>query len=323
MKLSEMPDFIEQKMEEHDSLLVVCNKKAEAAFLMNAVSIMDAQLVHLSASMCTEHRREALRTIRTCLEQHQKVLCISTQVIEAGVDISFKCVIRFMAGMDSIVQAAGRCNRNGENSGLSPVYIVHCEDERLAHLPDIEAGKTATFSLLNDFRHDPAKYGERLESDEAIRTYYTRLYQNMLSGAQDMPIRKTGLTMFQLLSDNALYAKQDVHHGHYYMTQAFKTAGAAFEVFDSEGKTVIVPWGEGQQIIDALQEVYADDYDAIKRLIQRARSYAITVYDYQFRQLYNAGGIIELLDGAAYALSPQFYDREIGLTLPDNQFLEV
>lgn len=323
MRLSEVPVFIEKTMDEYRSLLVVCNKKAEAAYLIKSIAISEVSVVHLSASMCTSHRRETLKRIQRLLENHEKVLCISTQVIEAGVDISFDCVIRFTAGMDSIVQAAGRCNRHGENEKLSPVFILHCADEPLTHLPDIEAGKSVTLELLNDFQRNPARYGNRLESDEAVQSYYARLYQNMSIGMQDYPIKKSDVTLFQLLSDNQMHSKQDRCRQHYFMAQAFKTAGAAFEVFDTEGIAVIVPWRDGQKIIDELQTVYIDDLSSIRQLIQRARPYTVTVYEHQYKQLCSAGGIIELLDGAAYALSSQYYDEMLGLSMPDNQFLEV
>lgn len=323
LRLEELPAFIEQKMAEHRSLLVVCNKKAEAAYLLEAVTLPDTEIIHLSASMCTDHRRKTLKTIFSLLESQRKVLCISTQVIEAGVDVSFDCVIRLTAGMDSIVQAAGRCNRHGEHPGLCPVYVVHCVDEKLTHLRDIADGQQATLGLLDDYKCHPGRYDDRLESDEAIRLYYEKLYQNMSQNSQDMPILHDDQTVYQLLSDHEKAARQDRERQHYYMAQGFKTAGSAFEVFDSRGKSVIVPWGDGQQVIDALQTVYADNVAVVRKLLQQARPYAVTVYDYQFRQLDSAGGVMELLDGAAYALSPQYYDDRLGLTLPDNQFLEV
>lgn len=323
LKLEEIPTFIECEAKRYRSLLMICNKKAEAAYLLNAVQLPDTRVVHLSASMCTAHRREALQEIRSLLERGERVVCISTQVIEAGVDVSFDCVIRLAAGMDSIVQAAGRCNRHGEKQELAPVYILNCVDEKLTHLKDIQAGKTATISLLNAYARDPARYGERLESDEAIRAYYEQLYRDMVDNAQDYPLPKSTETLYQLLSGNLERVRQDTMRGHYYLGQSFKTAGAAFEVFDTEGKTVIVPWAKGETIIAQLQESAAYDYSALKVLLQEASPYTITVFDHQFRALGEVGGIIPLLDGMAYALAPQFYDEVIGLTIPDNQFLEV
>lgn len=323
LELSEIPTFIETMMKQHNSMLVICNKKAEASTLMNAVNLEDTKIVHLSASMCVEHRREAIKEIQTLLEEHKKVLCISTQVIEAGVDVSFECVIRLTAGMDSIVQAAGRCNRHGEIEGRSPVYILFCSDEQLTHLPDIQAGRTATNSFLNDYHACPMKYGNRLESDESIRAYYEKLYKDMDVGMQDFPIMGSKQNLYQMLSDNELWSAADPNRLKYFLTQAFKTAGTAFSVFESDGKTVIVPWKKGVEIIEALQNVQAEDIPTIKYLLEQAKPYTVTVYDYQFKTLSEIGGIITLIDGTAFALSPQYYDDQLGLSLPDNKFLEV
>lgn len=80
------------------------------------------------------------------------MICISTQLIEAGVDISFSCVIRAMAGLDSILQAAGRCNRNGESQMPRNVYVYPIKDESgLRYLPEIQLGKEITDQLIHDY----------------------------------------------------------------------------------------------------------------------------------------------------------------------------
>ena len=111
-RLNEIPQLIKQVLSDCDSLLVVCNRKDEAAFLLEELRNVPCRHFHLSASMCQAHRRETMHALQAALETAlsggEKVLCISTQVIEAGVDISFQQVIRFAAGMDSVVQAAGR-----------------------------------------------------------------------------------------------------------------------------------------------------------------------------------------------------------------------
>ena len=323
MRLEEVPAFVEKIMADHSSLLVVCNKKKEAVDLLRQLPPVDAEIVHLSASMCVSHRRDVLERLQHLLEDKKRVLCIATQVIEAGVDISFDCAIRLAAGMDSVVQAAGRCNRHGEHHELSPVYLLDCPDERLTYLPEIENGKSATLDLLNSFQRTPDKYGNRLESDEAISAYYEILYSRMLPGSQDFFDRKLRKTIYKMLSDDLIRLKYTENSQHYYMAQAFKTAGKAFSVFEDKGTTVIVPWGKGAEIIEKLQSLSAYDVTDVQLLLRRARPYTVTVFDHQLRSLLEAGGIIELIDGAAYALTARYYDSQTGLRLPENQFLEV
>ena len=89
--LDSLPGLIRQVLQEADSLLVISNKKEEAAFLYRALSDSGAACFHLSASMCAAHRRDTLRALYQALEQNRtKVVCVATQVMEAGVDISFQ-----------------------------------------------------------------------------------------------------------------------------------------------------------------------------------------------------------------------------------------
>ena len=151
MSLEQIADFALERLCYADSLLIVCHKKSQAECLYARMKDRDIALFSLSAAMCMAHRRDVIDKLRGALEQKtRKVVCISTQVIEAGVDISFACVIRLSAGMDSVIQAAGRCNRNGEAGPgvFAPVYLIMCQNESLSKLPDIEQGKAATLELL-------------------------------------------------------------------------------------------------------------------------------------------------------------------------------
>lgn len=105
-RLEEIPDFVLNKLETADSLLVVCNKKGEAEFLYRQLSGWGHRCFHLSAAMCMAHRKTTLDAIQASLAQDGKTICVATQVVEAGVDISFGCVIRLTAGLDSIIQSA-------------------------------------------------------------------------------------------------------------------------------------------------------------------------------------------------------------------------
>lgn len=127
MDCEELADFAAGILEENNRLLLVCNTKNEAAVMFNLLcsKLKDVKAFHISAGMCTAHRKETIKEMQEALKnKQQKVLCVSTQVIEAGVDVSFARVIRLLAGMDNIVQATGRENRNREFDGRAPGYIV-------------------------------------------------------------------------------------------------------------------------------------------------------------------------------------------------------
>lgn len=314
-RLEELPDWIRGQMDEADSLLVVCNKKSEAAYLLERTRSPDYRSFHLSASMCMQHRRDVLAALQEALG-HTKVLCIATQVIEAGVDISFDGVLRLMAGMDSVVQSAGRCNRNAKSETPRPVYTVNCADETLGMLRDIQRGKDASLALMEAFRSGPERFEEDLFSEESIRYYYRALYRDMTEGEQDygIPDRKTSL--FDLMGANEKYADDacaDVDS--FFLRQAFKTAGQYFSVFQEDTTDVLVPYGRGKRLIEELcSERCRFDPAYRASLLKEAANYTVGIYSYQKKRLEQSGALVSVCGDCVLALAEGFYDNVTGLT---------
>lgn len=328
-RLEDIPALAQEILESTDSLLIVCNKKDEAAYLYRELAGRGFRCFHLSAAMCTAHRRAVLAGLQAALEAGERTLCVATQVIEAGVDISFARVIRLSAGMDSVVQAAGRCNRHGEQPDPAPVYLVQCQNENLARLPDIQRGKDATGDLLAQYRQRPERFGNDLSSDEAIGYYYRRLYQEMPDGFQDYSLKDKHYTIFSLLSDNGYFADDRAEaNGTYYLNQAFRLAGRLFQVYDEDSIDVIVPYGEGQTVIADLGSDRARrDLVYRQQCLERAKPYTVSLYQYQVRKLVQEHGLYPIRDGddSVWALTEEFYDEEIGFSLngTKTQFWEV
>lgn len=322
MTLEQIGSFARAILEEAGSLLIVCNKKSEAGSLFRALDGAAEICRHLSASMCIAHRRQTLAELEQALAQGKTCLCVATQVIEAGVDISFARVIRLAAGLDSVIQAAGRCNRHGESDVPVPVYIVRCADERLSGLRQIEEGKKATISLLEAFRRDPGQLGGDLSSDQAVEYYYRKLYSSMAKEAQDFTVKGKGKSLFQLLSCNFGYYDVDSPHaGKFMLAQAFRTAGGAFRVFDDETQGVVVPYGEGAELIRELAGRQRSDPGFLFDWLRRAKPYTVSVYEHQIRALSDA---LTDLDGVT-VLSDGYYDERTGLSLKPGKldYLEV
>lgn len=324
MRLEEMLQMISDVLEDCRSLLVVCNTKNEAAYLFSNLKIDNCDCFHLSAAMCMEHRRETLKLLQSALDglhagTEQRVVCISTQVIEAGVDISFQQVIRLSAGMDSIVQAAGRCNRHAEQEKPASVRVVRCIDEKLRCLEDIARGQIATTSLFNAFADDPQRFEGDLSSNQAIAFYYHKLYGDMNSEFQDDQVDEHG-SVYQLLADNPRYADENCRWTQdYYLRQAFRLAGDLFQVFDENTVELVVPYGKGrmlQQAILAASQMYGQkDWKSIHEWIQQAKGYSISVYGYQFEKLQKLGAVTSLFDGEVFLLSDGFYDNHFGFSI--------
>lgn len=127
---AKLTEFVKDQLDKVQSVLLVLNTKDAVKDLYHQLKEagLSISIYHLSTSMCAAHRNYILTEIRKRLSNKEPVICISTQLIEAGVDVSFHCVIRSLAGLDSIAQAAGRCNRHGEY-GVQQVYVIDHEEE--------------------------------------------------------------------------------------------------------------------------------------------------------------------------------------------------
>ena len=318
--LAELPEFLLEQLSRHRSVLVVCNKKDEAGFLCQALSTQVSHLFHLSASMCMAHRRETLDRLTAVLDPENGVksgiLCVSTQVIEAGVDISFDCVVRLLAGMDSAVQAAGRCNRNGESKTPAPVYLLPCKDEKLAKLKEIQAARHASVILLEAFASHPENYQDDLTSDASIAFYYRTLYRGMAQRAQDFPLSDGQISIFELLSRNC-GETQFLNEHRFILNQSFQTAGQAFHVFDENTVDVLVPYGaEGLRLIAELCSERAEhDFQFVKDILEAAKPYTISLFQYQFNKLKEDGALYPTAGQQALVLNGDYYNSSTGLSV--------
>ena len=322
MDCEELADFAAGILEENNSLLLVCNTKNEAAVMFNLLcsKIKDVKAFHISAGMCTAHRKETIKEMQEALEnKQQKVLCVSTQVIEAGVDVSFARVIRLLAGMDNIVQATGRENRNREFDGIAPGYIVRLKGEFLKGLSEIEDAKNAAADLLVKYRNNPQIYDD-LMSAKAVNEYYKSLYENVKSGYHDFYIESVRDSILNLMSCNGNVDSGKIpEYNKYFMHQALKTAGGLFTVFDESSIDIIVPYDRGTEIIQEVFAVGDKDYEKLKSILKEAKLYTVSLFKYQKIKLEEQGALIFVPSAGVYILQDGYYDELTGLNLNQSE----
>ena len=323
MDCEELADFAAGILEKNNSLLLVCNTKNEAAVMFNLLcsKIKDVKAFHISAGMCTAHRKETIKEMQETLEnKQQKVLCVSTQVIEAGVDVSFARVIRLLAGMDNIVQATGRENRNREFDGLAPGYIVRLKGEVLKGLSEIEAAKNAAANLLVKYKNSPKIYDNDLMSEKAINEYYECLYGNVNDGYHDFYIESVRDSILNLMSCNENVDSGKIpEYNKYFMHQALKTAGGLFTVFDESSIDIIVPYNRGIEIIQEVFAVGDKDYEKLKAVLKEAKLYTVSLFKYQKIKLEEQGALIFVPSAGVYILQDGYYDELTGLNLNQSE----
>ncbi len=301
------------------SCLIIVNTKpkARAIFEQCKKNIHIVSRYHLSTNMCAAHRLKILKEIKEKLKDKEPVLCVSTQLMEAGVDIDFGSVIRSVAGMDSIAQAAGRCNRNKENI-IGHVYIVNPESEQTQMLPDIATGKDVSERV---FRELPEIDGDLLHP-KAMKRYFEYYFFNRkdemsygvggkLGAAQD--------TLLNMLSENtrAYDEYRRINKSQFpsiLLQQSFMTANKKFKVIGAGTQGIIVPYSkEGKDIISGLCSAF--DLEKDYKLLNRAQRYTVNVYPNMIKKLSDEGAIYEAQENPGiYCLREEHYGEDFGLS---------
>lgn len=322
-----LSDMISEIIGHSRNVLVIMNTKKAATKLYFAVKEWSEQLsqndstrvILLTNNMCPKNRLDLLYEIRDKLNKKEKIICISTSLVEAGVDISFQVVIRSLAGLDSIAQAAGRCNRNGElDEGT--VIIVNSTDENLSRLPEIKSAQIAANPILKKYDVEPDFFSGDLLSPLAMDNFYKR-YFKFVKDEMNYQIKDRNTNLLDLLSLNETGVKAYYTNSRKYpemiLNQAFKTAGEEFEVIVNNTKDIIVPYNkEAAELINILNG--NSSMEEIKKALKRVQAYTINLYQQDFDRLCATKCIKQLSNCGIYALADGFYSKEIGITL-DNK----
>lgn len=303
-------------------LVVVNTKEAARSIFLLCRSRPTVLVYHLSTNLCPAHRKLVLKRVRRHLDGagSRSIVCISTQLIEAGVDVDFGSVIRFAAGLDSVAQAAGRCNRNGRRRS-GRVHVVNPRDENLDRLVDIRIGRDIAERVMDDYGEDPSRYGENLIGPEAMEWYYQN-YFFARSGSMDYPVPAGTLghddTLLNLLSVNSMavaeHGKRKSQAPGFYFRQSFMAAARAFKAIDAPTRGILVPYGdEGKAVIADLCAAYLPEKQY--ELLRRAQQFSVNLFPHVLDRLMRAGAAREVQKGTGILyLDSRHYDKRFGLS---------
>tara|TARA_R110000796_G_scaffold4300_3_gene16698 strand:+ start:15194 stop:17407 length:2214 start_codon:yes stop_codon:yes gene_type:complete len=286
-----------QLMTESEQVLCIVNNRQHARCLFQSILPAGGAL-HLTTLMCAKHRSGVLSEVRRRLLSGEPCRLVSTSLIEAGVDVDFPQVLRAEAGLDSIAQAAGRCNREGRRaSSQSVVSIFATENPDWAPPPELKQYAQAAREILRQLPDDPLGL-------EAIRRYFQLLYWQ--KGPQELDARN-------LLGQIEAAQLQGL---------PFEMLANEFRMIDSVQKTVIVPWDE--DAVRALRDLeFAEGCGKIARQLQ---PYLVQVPQKAFAELIRVGAV-QAVQPEKYGeqfmalANPDLYDESHGLHWDNPAFI--
>lgn len=298
--------------------LIVANTKRVAKDIYKILKLTSknkkCEIYHLTANMCSSHRSDILNKINEKLDNGDPVICVTTQLIESGIDISFEMGIRSLAGIDSIGQVGGRVNRHGEKKQCF-LYIVNLNEENTGRLRDINVAKEITGRILREIKKNGKD--ENIIGIETIRRYY-QYYFHDRKGEMEYDFKEEfhDDNILNLLSDNPSITKSHISVTNKPLSNiinhCFKTAGDKFNVIDCLSKPVIVPYKDGVQIIEGL--IKAKEDKDIFPLLSRSQRFSINIFPDAMERMIEEGKILETFkeSGIMYLRKP-FYDDQFGL----------
>jgi len=279
-----------------DQVLCIVNNRRHARALYESIA-QQPGAYHLTTSMCAVHRRQILAEIRQALEQGGPCQVISTSLIEAGVDVDFPRVLRAEAGLDSIAQAAGRCNREGKRAvGDSEVLIFSTVNEEWAPPPELKQFAQATAEVLRHYGDDPL-------SLEAIEAYFRLLYWQQGPKALDKH------DLLKLVEDGRLDGLP------------FETLEQKFRMIENNQRAVIIPFDDkARAALRGLE--HAEGVGGIARKLQ---PYTVQVPRQGFAALERVGAIAAVKpdkfgEQFMVLINKDLYDKRLGLNWSDPTF---
>lgn len=280
------------KLMDQKQALCIVNTRRHAAGLyqMMANGTSEENIYHLSTLMCPAHRKAVIKTIRERLAQKQPCRVVSTQLIEAGVDLDFPVGFRALAGLDSIVQAAGRVNREGrKEEGV--LYIFRPDTELIKRVPAFIAQAASVAQIILKQHEDPI-------SIEALSAYYRLLYDAKGDQAFD---KKAIMTHFE---------KDILEEPNF----DFKTAAEKFKLIENHTLPVIIPWDDAaEKLINQL--IYTDFPYSLQRRLQ---PYTVNIYPREFAALEQADRLDIFHERFAVLKTlEEGYCQKTGLTIPE------
>lgn len=282
-------ESIAGELQQYESVLCIVNSRKDCRELHG---LMPKGTIHLSALMCGQHRSQVIAEIKQRLKDGIPTRVISTQLVEAGVDMDFPVVYRALAGLDAVAQAAGRCNREGMLTQLGKVVVF---------VPP----KPAAPGLLRKAQQSGQEI-MRLSKGapltrERFEAYFRHYYESLNS------LDKANIVGLLDLHNQAEARKAEFN---------FRTAASNFRLIDEEGQTaVIVRYGESTRLIDALEKSQNMQPHERRGILRKLQRYTVNIREHECRKLLENREIQEIPPGIYMQNTDLLYHSQLGLLM--------
>ncbi len=274
-------DVLARELCRYDQVLCIVNTRKDCRELHR---LMPENTIHLSATMCAEERSEVIGSIKNRLKKDETIRVISTQLVEAGVDIDFPVVYRALAGLDSIAQAAGRCNREGEMTGLGKMKVF--VPPEAAPPGFLRKGQDTTKELLNN--HQTPDF-----SPSTLTKYFELFYSTLNS----FDVKN----ILSQLSDNA-----------HEMKIQFRTVARDFKFIDDSYSQSIIVWYDNEQVNSHKLIEQLKNRGPERWLLRKLQRFGVSVPKLEF-QFYRDNGMVEEVHGFWVQSTLLLYQKGLGI----------
>jgi CRISPR-associated endonuclease/helicase Cas3 len=278
--------YLAEELSRYEQVLCVVSDRKSCRELH---ALMPKETYHLSALMCARHRSDIIIEIKEKLEKGESVRVISTQLVEAGVDMDFPVVYRALAGLDSIAQAAGRCNREGKLNAKGKLgKVVVFKSPRKAPAGMLRKAYDTAENIISQGIKNPI-------DKSVFPSFFTELYwkANTLDTKNIMKLLKPDLPEWGI---------------------QFRSVAEGFKIVnDANQHSIMVPYGEGEKWIDLLKSSKIPTIILLRKL----QRYTINIYTDQFFRLFDRGSLVEIIPGIFALNNKVEYSDQIGLLIDE------
>jgi CRISPR-associated endonuclease/helicase Cas3 len=274
--------------QEAENALIVVNSRKAAKQIYK---LIPGKKYHLSTYMTHDDRSATIEKVKESLKKHEHFCLVSTSLIEAGVDLDFDLVFRELAGLDNLLQTAGRCNREGKKAGCKTFAFEFEEEELRPQNKEIPIKQAFCRNVFE-------KYPD-VSLPEAVSYYFNQLYTYTLSDRKSMDFKKA--------ISSVSYSSEGV--GFDFMTYA-----GEFRLIDNNTQPLVIVTDENRKIVKPLLDALARGGIAPKRQLQK---YSISLRPYEFDQL-NKAGVVCGACGVNYLDNERYYKSDTGICFENN-----